>query len=64
MCERVSPACVIIGGYNRVGSYFHDTMTVLRIPAVIFEGWYLSHWQLVSQFYGLLSLALAAWLVA
>ena len=39
--------CVIIGNYNRVAGYFHDTMTVLRIPAVIFKGRYLSYRRLV-----------------
>ena len=38
-CEKGSP-CITIGDYNRVGAYFHDTTTV---PAVIFEGQYLSY---------------------
>ena len=50
--ELEAAPCITIDGYNRVGSYFHDTTTVLRIPAVIFEG-YLSYRWLVSRFYGM-----------
>ena len=45
--------CIIIG-YNCVGGYFHDTMTVLRISAVVLERRYLSYRQLVSRFYGII----------